>query len=102
MRARILLEAEDEIERAFNDYEEKRRGLGLELLDEYRHSLEWIVAHPRAWQPLDETYRRCRLHRFPYGVIYRIGSATETGASDEIIIVAFMDLRRLPGGWQGR
>src|SRR4051812_31630937 len=97
MIAVILPEAEDDIEHAFADYQERRAGLGLELLDEYRRAVERILQFPGAWQPLDETYRRCRLHRFPYGVVYRVEAE-----KDQILIVAFMHLSRNPGWWRDR
>ena len=59
----MLDEADRDLERAFDHYEQQRAGLGIELIDEFRRSVDQMLAHPRAWQPLDETYRRCRLHR---------------------------------------
>jgi len=60
-------------------------------------AIERMLEHPNAWQPLDETYRRCRLHRFPYGVVYRYDAATE-----DIVIVAVMHLSPKPGWWRNR
>jgi len=37
--------------------------------------------------------RRCRLHRFPFGLFYQV-------RSDEILIVSVMDLRRDPKRWE--
>ena len=61
-------------------------------MEEFRRALDRMIKHPHAWQPLDETYRRCRLHRFPYGIVYRIDAA-----ADEILIVAIMHLNDRPG-----
>ena len=97
MNARILEEAEDDLERAFDHYEEARVGLGVEMLEEYRRGVEQIIQHPNAWQPLDETYRRYRLHRFPYGIVYRVDEQRA-----EIVIVATMHLSARPGAWRGR
>jgi plasmid stabilization system protein ParE len=93
----MLDEAAADLERAFDHYQQRRDGLGIELVDEFRRAVDLVLAHPRAWQPLDETYRRCRLHRFPYGVVYRIVEAT-----DEIVIVAVMHLSEQPGAWRIR
>jgi plasmid stabilization system protein ParE len=95
MTAIILQEAEDE--RAFDYYESQRVQLGVELVEEYRRGLERILEHPNAWQPLDSVYRRYRLHRFPYGIVYRV----DTIAS-QIVIVAISHLSEKPGSWRNR
>lgn len=97
MTAIILDEAETDLERAFDYYQLQRDGLGLELVDEFRRTLELILRHPMAWQPLDDTYRRCRLHRFPYGIVNRIDAAAA-----QIVIVAVMHLAEHPDAWRLR
>lgn len=97
MNAVILSEAEEELEVAFDYYEQRNRGLGKELVTEFRRSLELILQFPKAWQPLDRKYRRCRLHRFPYGIVYRIDTK-----NDHIVIVAVMHLSQKPGAWRPR
>lgn len=52
-----------------------------------------IVAQPQAWTPLSRRIRRCRTHRFPYGLFYQM-------RADEILIVSVMDLRRDPKRWE--
>jgi plasmid stabilization system protein ParE len=96
MRADLLPEAEADLESAFLYYQSQRHGLGVEMLEEFRSGIEQILRHPGAWAPLDETYRRYRLHRFPYGIVYRIAS------SEVILVVAIMHLSRKPGFWRGR
>jgi plasmid stabilization system protein ParE len=93
----ILDEAEADLERAFDHYQQQRRGLGAELVEEFRRSLDLILRHPNAWQPLDEIYRRCRFHRFPYGIVYRIDAV-----AGQIVIVAVMHLSERPDAWRGR
>jgi plasmid stabilization system protein ParE len=93
----ILDEAEADLERAFNYYQLQREGLGVELVDEFRRALELILRHPTAWQSLDDTYRRCRLHRFPYGIFYRVDAA-----SAQLVIVAIMHLAERPDAWRSR
>jgi plasmid stabilization system protein ParE len=86
-----------DLERAFDYYQQRRNGLGIELVGEFRRAVDLVLAHPRAWQPLDDIYRRCRLHRFPYGVIYRIDEA-----ADKVVIVAVMHLSEQPDAWRAR
>lgn len=97
MTATILDEAEADLEHAFDHYQQQRHGLGVELVEEFRHALDLMIKHPHAWQPLDETYRRCRLHRFPYGIVYRVDSG-----ANQLVIVAIMHLSERPDTWRGR
>jgi plasmid stabilization system protein ParE len=82
-----------ELRKATLYYEELENGLGAVLLDEINAAVERILANPQAWHPLSPRTRRCRTHRFPFGLIYQI-------RSDEILITSVMDLRRDPMRWQ--
>jgi plasmid stabilization system protein ParE len=95
--AKILGDAESDLDAAFLYYESARRGLGIEMLTEFRNGIEQILRHPEAWQSMDERYRRYRLHRFPYGIVYRMGEN-----KDEILVVAIMHLSQKPGSWRPR
>jgi plasmid stabilization system protein ParE len=97
MKAIILEAGEADLEQAFNYYETRQQGLGDELLVEFRQGVDRILEFPLAWQKLDRVYRRYRLHRFPYGLIYRIDRSNE-----QIVIVAVMHLSRRPGNWRNR
>ena len=89
--------AEADLDQAFQFYNSRRPGLGERFVAEFRHAINRILQHPRAWHPMDETYRRCQLHRFPYGVIYRIDDAAQ-----EIVVVAVMHMHRQPDAWRRR
>jgi plasmid stabilization system protein ParE len=89
--------AEADLEEAFAYYESVRPGLGRESVVEFRRAVDQIIRHPNAWQPLDSEYRRYRLHRFPYGVIYRINQVVQ-----EIILVAVQQLNQRPDDWRRR
>ena len=82
-----------ELKQATLHYEEKENGLGGVFLDEIDATIVRILANPHAWHPLSPRTRRCRTHRFPFGVIYQI-------RSDVILIVSVMDLRRDPTSWK--
>jgi len=97
LRTVILAEAEEDLERAFDYYEAQRRGLGVEMVEEFRRGVARILEYPGAWQSLDATYRRCRMHRFPYGIVYR-----NSAGAEEIVIVAVMHLSQRPGWWERR
>ncbi len=97
MTATIVEEAEADLELAFDFYQGRKYGLGKEFVEEFRRGLDSVLKNPTAWQKLDEVYRRYRLHRFPYGIVYRF-----TAANEQILIVAVMHLSQKPGFWHGR
>lgn len=97
MRATILAEGERDLERAFDYYEARRRGLGHEMIEEFRRGVDRILDFPMAWQRLDDVYRRYRLHRFPYGIVYRVDTIV-----DQVVIVCLMHLSQRPDWWRGR
>jgi len=75
-------------------YEHQENGLGTAFLNETEATLKRILQHPTAWQPLSPRTRRCRTHRFPFGLIYQI-------RTDEILLItSVMDLRRNPARWK--
>jgi hypothetical protein len=82
-----------EVKEATLYYEEKESGLGGSFLDEVDATVARIVTNPHAWHPLSSRTRRCRTHRFPFGLIYQIRPT-------EILILSVMDLRRDPTRWK--
>jgi plasmid stabilization system protein ParE len=90
---RLLPPAAREVREAARYYEQKVPGLGFEFIAEVRAAIRRILAHPEAWCALDDTFRRCRTSRFPYGLIY----TTEAG---QVLIVSVMHLHRHPETWR--
>jgi len=82
-----------ELTQAILYYEERENGLGTTFLNEIEATLNRILQNPMAWHSLSERTRRCRTHRFPFGLIYQI-------RADEILITSVMDLRRDPASWK--
>ncbi len=93
MNIRFTSAAELELQEAIEFYESAENGLGARFLDEVEATTTRILAHPTAWRQMSPRTRRCRTHRFPYGLFYHI-------RSDEILIVSVMDLRRNPRRWE--
>lgn len=87
--------ARKELREAILFYDERAVGLGREFLDEVNVTIGRICDMPAAWPKLAEGVRRCAMHRFPYGIIYR-----ETNRMIEI--VAVMHQHRHPDSWKGR
>jgi plasmid stabilization system protein ParE len=94
MKARVSLAAERDLAEAAAYYDRQMPGLGAQFLNEAEAALNRIISLPGAWQPLSPNTRRCRLHRFPYGLVYSI-------RGDEILIVAVGHLHREPEHWRG-
>ena len=93
MRARFLSTAEAELAEAMNYYGGIEPDLGARFLAEVEASVALIEAHPLAWMPLSPRTRRCRVKHFPFGLFYQV-------RTEEILIVAVMDLRRNPKRWE--
>ena len=90
---RLTSAALSELREAALYYERTEPGLGLKFLGEIDETIERILRFPRAWHPLSGRSRRCRTHRFPFGILYQV-------RSDEILITAVMDLRRDLRRWR--
>lgn len=93
MKFRLLPPAKRELRNAAQYYEGRVPGLGHDFIREVRKSIDRIIRWPNAWHPLDEEVRRCRTHRFPYGIIYTI----ENGV---VLVISVMHLRRHPDSWR--
>jgi len=93
MNYRFTSAALQELREAVLYYETAENGLGGRFLDEIEGAVARILAAPEAWRMLSRRTRRCRTHRFPFGLIYHIQKS-------EILIVSVMDLRRDPKRWQ--
>ncbi|MBI3108640.1 MAG: type II toxin-antitoxin system RelE/ParE family toxin, partial [Candidatus Rokubacteria bacterium] len=76
-------------------YNDESEGLGFEFAAEVRKTLTRILEYPEAWPSLTKRTRRCRMLRFPYGIIYQV-------RGEILLIVAVMHLHRLPGYWRLR
>jgi plasmid stabilization system protein ParE len=92
---RFLEIAELELHQAINWYARQAPGLGDAFLIEVLSAADRVARFPEGWQPLDQGIRRCRLSRFPYGLIYTI----ENG---DILVLAVAHLHRRPEYWRDR
>ena len=90
---RFTSAALSELREATLYYEQQEKGLGVKFLDEIDDAVDRIRRFPYAWHPVSARSRRCRMHRFPFGLLYQV-------RRDEILITAVMDLRRDPKRWR--
>lgn len=101
MKLALLAEAEAELHEAAAWYDERREGLGDELLLEVNDALAIIVATPETWArwpgapPRLPPIRRFVLHRFPYAIAYQARPSV-------ITVLAFVHGRRRPLHWLSR
>lgn len=91
----FLEPAHAELDEAIDHYNERRAGLGDELAAEAEEAIARILRLPSGSPKLSANIRRCRVGRFPYAILYQV-------RSEEILIVAFMHLRRDPHYWRSR
>jgi plasmid stabilization system protein ParE len=92
---RFLEIAEGELDDAVRWYAEQAPGLGEAFLIEVLSAADRIVRYPDAWHPLTDGIRRCRLGRFPYGLIYTVDGG-------DILVVAVAHMHRRPDYWRDR
>ncbi len=95
MRVYFHPDAEDELDKAIEYYEQLQPGLGIEFAEEIYATITRIIEYPDAWSSLSKNSRRCLVNRFPYGVVYQIKSRS-------LRIIAVAHLHRRPSYWKER
>lgn len=88
-------EAESDIEKAFEWYEDKDEGLGPDLVMEIRSSINRITKGPMAYPIVRGKTRRILLDRFPYSVFYTV-------VDDIVKVIGCIHQRRSPRVWRSR
>jgi plasmid stabilization system protein ParE len=91
----FLASAQRELDDAVAWYERQAAGLGRDLLDELDRAVRRATAFPLSYPEIEPGIRRCRLARFPYGVIYGVDGET-------LVVVAIAHLHRRPRYWIDR
>lgn len=95
MKLRFLQPAQYELDDAIEYYNAEAPDLGNAFLLETLAALQRIRQYPDGWHSLSPNTRRCRLRRFPYGIVY-------AALDEEIIVIAIAHLHRKPGYWLDR
>ncbi len=92
----ILLEAaEADLKSAANRYGTYRASLGTDFFRCVEETLDRITHHPLSYSRISGEYRKALVHRFPFGVIYRM-------VNGDAFVVAIQHSSRHPDAWQGR
>lgn len=92
-------EALAEVREAMLWYEERQPGLGLGFLTALERAQQLVrdtqeIGRPIVLDGRRTEFRRVRLQRFPYGLIYQPG--------DPVYVVAVAQERREPAFWRNR
>ena len=97
MTHRIVVrpEAAREVQEAFDWYEERSEGLGLEFLRAADASLAGVQRNPSAFPKVHKEVRRALIRKFPYALFYII-------EEDRIVVVACFHAKRDPIDWLRR
>jgi plasmid stabilization system protein ParE len=90
-----LPEAQDDIDAAYQYYEQRLAGLGDRFLDELRQVVERVADHPALYGTVHQDIRAAPLRRFPYVVYYR-------PEPTRVLVIAVQHGRRSSSAWQGR
>jgi plasmid stabilization system protein ParE len=87
--------ADLELNDAAQYYEREFLGLGVAFLTEVQRSSDSFLDHPNVGVVVRGDVRRRLVARFPYALIYRV-------TSQQVRILAVMNLKRRPFYWVGR
>jgi toxin ParE1/3/4 len=91
MSFNLVLQSEAvlDIQEAFEWYEKQQAGLGYEFIEEIENGFERITDHPLHYTAINEHYRRLKVNRFSYLIIYEIDGS-------DIIVNSVRHTRRKP------
>ncbi len=92
---RMVQPAEQEMFDAAAYYELQVLGLGQDFLTKVASAVADIAEHAERWPVVRLNVRRRLVHRFPYGLLYRVDP-------DEIVVLAVAHLHRHSTYWVGR
>jgi len=87
--------AEADVAEAFDWYERRSPGLGMEFLRAVDVTFAIIVRTPHLFPQVEKTVRRALLRRFPYSVFF-------VAQPDSISVLAVMHAHRHPHRWLSR
>jgi toxin ParE1/3/4 len=88
-------EATAEFDEAFDKYEARRAGLGVDFVKRVQQVFDRIASNPKTHAVVFADVRKAVVSRFPYCVFYRADAA-------RVEVIAVFHSSRDPSIWQGR
>jgi plasmid stabilization system protein ParE len=76
MKLVVRRAAKRDLAEARDWYEQRRPGLGRQLVEAVSESLDKIRGHPELYPRVSDRVRRARISRFPYGIFYLLELGT--------------------------
>ncbi|HVW62956.1 MAG TPA: type II toxin-antitoxin system RelE/ParE family toxin [Puia sp.] len=83
----VQSEAIIEIQKVFEWYEQSRPGLGFEMIQEIEEGFERLSKHPHNYSATNKKYRKVRINRFPYIIVFEIEDT-------KVIIIALRHIKQ--------
>ncbi len=95
MKYKLIIKpkAEEDLQSAFDWYEEQQSGLGDSFLHQIDLAFEQVLNNPKVFQ---ERYKEVRINftdQFPFGVHYKV-------ESEKVIVLAILHSARDPKNWK--
>lgn len=95
MNVLFLTLAQQEIDEAFNWFDERTDDKGIAFLDDLDRVVRHVKAYPLASPEIEPEIRRCLFARFPFALVYGIDDET-------IVVIAVVHSHREPRYWVDR
>jgi plasmid stabilization system protein ParE len=91
----LRAEAQVEFDEAFDWYEARRPGLGVDFAERVQEVFDRISANPQIHGTVLQDVRKAVVRQFPYCVYYR-------EEPSQVLVLAVVHSKRDPGIWQSR
>lgn len=88
-------EAREEFDEAFDFYESRRAGLGVDFVSRVQQVFDRIAANPQIHATVFADIRKAVVRRFPYSVFYRADAT-------RVEVIAVFHSKRDPSVWKKR
>lgn len=85
--------AEQEIQEYFDDYNQKREGLGEDFENEINQNIDYIQKEAQTIQIRYNTIRISFLKRFPFGIHFQI-------KQNDVLIIGVYPMKSNPRNWR--
>jgi hypothetical protein len=85
----IKQEAYDDLQAAYDYYEEQKAGLGDDFLEKVKERINYLKTYPLHFTKVEKDFRQTLIDKFPYLIIYELSRR-------EVTVYAFFHCSRNP------